>query len=151
MQATNPICICIDMGVIYEETINIANFAKWYTLGLKQVLEYSDSGRCQTSTRQFRATRVLALQCNRPTSNNDGHTLCCKVVCGDPGVVIILKLTSRPSLSLLLCSTYLQYFGPMYVIQYARTYVFLHDFTYEIHEKRIRWQPCSISQRQDSL
>ena len=67
----------------------------------------------------------------------DGRKLCCKVAC-----VIILKLTSRPSLSLLLCSTYLQYFGPTYFIEYARTYVFLHGFTYEIHEKRTRWQPC---------
>ena len=66
-------------------------------------------------------------------------------------VVIILKLTSRPSLSRLLCSTYLQYLGPTYFIENARTYVFLNDFTYEIHEKRTGWEPCSISQRRDSL
>ena len=30
-------------------------------LGLKQVLEYSDSGRCQTSTRYCRATQVLGI------------------------------------------------------------------------------------------
>ena len=41
--------------------------------------------------------------------------------------MIILKLTSRLSLSLLLCSTYLQYLGPMYFIENAGTYVFLHD------------------------
>ena len=40
---------------------------------------------------------------------------------------------------------------PMYFIEYARTYVFLHDFTYEIYEKRTGWQPCSINQRGDSL
>ena len=80
-----------------------------YKLGLKQVLEYSDSGRCQMSTRYFRATRVLALQCNRLTSNNDGRKLCCKIACGG-----YLMLISRPSLSLFLCSTYLQYLGPTY-------------------------------------
>ena len=58
--------------------------------------------------------------------------------------MIILKLTSRPSLSLLLCGMYLQYLGPMYFIENARIYVFLHDFTHEIHEKRTGWQPCSI-------
>ena len=51
--------------------------------GLKQVLEYSDSGRCQTSTQHFGATWVLALRCNRPTSNNNGRKLCCKIACGD--------------------------------------------------------------------
>ena len=45
----------------------------------------------------------------------------------------------------LLCSTYLQFLGPMYVTESARTYVLLHDFTYEIHEKRTGWQPCNIS------
>ena len=59
-------------------------------------------------------------------------------------VVMILKLTSRWSLSLLLCGTYLQYLVSTYFIEYTRTYVFLHDFTYQI-------QSCSISQRQDSL
>ena len=62
-------------------------------------------------------------------------------------MVIISKLTACPSLSLLLCSTFLQYLGPTYFIENARTYVFLHDFKYEIHEKRTGWQPCSISQR----
>ena len=32
--------------------------------------------------------------------------------------------------------------GPAYFIEYARTYVFLHDFTYEMHVKRTGWQPC---------
>ena len=39
----------------------------------------------------------------------------------------------------------------MYSIENARTYVFLHDFMYEIHENRTGWQSCSISQRRDSL
>ena len=50
-------------------------------------------------------------------------------------MVIILKLTSRPPLSLLLCRTFLQYLGLTYFVENKRTYVFLHDFTYEIHEK----------------
>ena len=33
----------------------------------------------------------------------------------------------------------------------TRTYVFLHDFTYETHEKRTGWKLCSINQRRDSL
>ena len=45
-------------------------------LGLKRVLGYSDSGRCQTSTRYCRPTRVLGIY-------NDGRKLCCKVACGD--------------------------------------------------------------------
>ena len=40
------------------------------TLGLKRVLRYSDSGRCQTST------GVLGIY-------NNGRKLCCKVACGD--------------------------------------------------------------------
>ena len=43
--------------------------------------------------------------------------------------MIILKLTSHPPLSLLLCSTYLQYLRPTYFIGYARIYVILHDFS----------------------
>ena len=40
--------------------------------------------------------------------------------------MIILKLTSRPSLSLLLCSTFLQYLGPTYFIENALlTYLFM--------------------------
>ena len=45
-------------------------------LGLKRVLGYSYSGRCQTSTRYCRPTRVLGIY-------NDGRKLCCKVACGD--------------------------------------------------------------------
>ena len=45
-------------------------------LGLKRVLGYSDSGRCQTSTRYCRPTRVLAIY-------DDGREKCCKVACGD--------------------------------------------------------------------
>ena len=30
-----------------------------------------------------------------------------------------------------------------YYIEYARTDVFRHDFTYEIREKRTGWQPCN--------
>ena len=40
-------------------------------------------------------------------------------------VVIILKLTSRPSLSLLLCSTYLQYLGPTILL---RPHVLMYFF-----------------------
>ena len=40
--------------------------------------------------------------------------------------VIILKLTSRPSLSLLLCSTYLQYLGPTILLRpHVLTYFFM--------------------------
>ena len=48
-------------------------------------------------------------------------------------------------------STYGPQLRPMNLIEYARTYVFLHDFTYEIYEKRTGWQPCGINQRRDSL
>ena len=48
----------------------------WYILGLKRVLGYSDSGRCQTSARYCRPTRVLGIY-------NDGRKLYCKVACGD--------------------------------------------------------------------
>ena len=49
----------------------------WFVVGLrKRVLGYSDSGRCQTSTRYCRATRVLGIY-------NDQRKLCCKVACGD--------------------------------------------------------------------
>ena len=41
-------------------------------------------------------------------------------------VVTILKLTSRPSLSLLLCSTYLQYLGPVFFL--LRTHVLTSFF-----------------------
>ena len=51
----------------------------------------------------------------------------------------------RTSEAMAIYSTYLQYLGPMYVTESARTYVLLHDFTYEIHGKRTGWQPCSIS------
>ena len=44
-------------------------------IGLKRVLGYSDSGRCQTSTRYYPSTRVLGIY-------NDGRKLCCKVACG---------------------------------------------------------------------
>ena len=95
-------------------------FYEGQMVGLKQVLEYSDSGRCQTSTRYFRATQVLSIYISYTAKWR---------------VVIILKLTSTscPSLWLLLCSTYLQYLGSTYFMGYARTYVFLHDSTYEIH------------------
>ena len=46
--------------------------------------------------------------------------------------MIILKLTSCPSLSLLLCSTYLQYFGPTYIIlssTHVLTYFFMISCT----------------------
>ena len=36
-------------------------FIAWSELGLKRVLEYSDSGKFQTSTRYFTATRVLGI------------------------------------------------------------------------------------------
>ena len=45
-------------------------------IGLKRVLGYSDSGRCQTSTRYWRPTRVLGIY-------NDRRNLCFKVACGD--------------------------------------------------------------------
>ena len=45
-------------------------------IGLKRVLGYSYSGRCQTSTWYCRPTRVLGIY-------NDSCKLCCKVVCGD--------------------------------------------------------------------
>ena len=48
----------------------------WLQLGLKRVLGYSDSGRCQTSTRYWRPTRVLGIY-------NDRRNLCFKVACGD--------------------------------------------------------------------
>ena len=41
-------------------------------------------------------------------------------------VVITLKLTSRPSLSLLLCCTYLQYLGPSTLLRtHVLTYFFM--------------------------
>ena len=111
-----------------------------YRLGLKRVLGYLYSGRYQMSTRYCRPTRVLGIY-------NDRRKLCCKVACGD----YFKAYTSRPLLSLLLCSTYLQYLRSRYFIEYARTYVFLHDFTYETHEKRTGWPLCSINQKWDSL
>ena len=56
-----------------------SNFRTHKTLllvGLKRVFGYSDSGRCQTSTRHCRPTQVLGIY-------NDGRKLCCKVACGD--------------------------------------------------------------------
>ena len=106
---------------------------------VERVLGYSDSGRCQTSPRYCRATRVLGIY-------NDRRKLCCKVVCGDYFKAYLMSIIITVTMS-----TYLQYLGPTYFIEYARTYVFVHDFTYEIHEKRTGWQPCSMSQRRGSL
>ena len=52
-------------------------------------------------------------------------------------MVIILKLSSRPSLSLLVCSTYLQYLGPTYFIQYTRTYMYFFIFSRTKYMKNV--------------
>ena len=51
-------------------------FFPCWVVGLKRVLGYSDSGRCQTSTRYWRPTRVLGIY-------NDRRNLCFKIACGD--------------------------------------------------------------------
>ena len=105
---------------------------------MKRVLGYSDSGaRTRVDVRRVPGTAGLPGYLVFITMD--------VIYAAKYRVVISLKLTSRRSLSLLLCCTYLQYLGPRYFIENARTYVFLHDFTYEIHEKRTGWQPCIIS------
>ena len=58
--------------------------------------------------------------------------------------MIISELTSRLSLSLLLCSTCLQYLEPAYLIENARTYVFLHDFTYKYTKNVLVGSPAVL-------
>ena len=71
-------------------------------------------------------------QCNN--SNNDGREVCCKVTCGDHYTAY--RRYYCYSVVLIVLRAY-------YFTEYARTYVFHHDFTHEIREKRTGWQPCS--------
>ena len=97
-----------------------------YRLGLKRVLGYSYSGRYQTSTRYCRPTRVLGIY-------NDRRKSCCKVACGD----YFKAYTSRPPLSLLLCSTYLQYLRSRYFIEYAHVHTYFFTISPTKHTKNV--------------
>ena len=81
-------------------------------VGLKRVLGYSASGRCQTSTRYCRAARVLGIY-------NDRRKLCCKVACGDYFKAYLTSVV-------ITVSTYLQYLGQTILLStHVLTYFFM--------------------------